>query len=733
MAKNNYQSNYNPQITNYLSRDFNSLKQSLIQYTKTYFPDVYKDFNETSPGMMLLELNAYVGDVLNYYVDDSFKEMILPLTEDRRNIINLSKTTGYKPRPIVPSFADVTFTLTVDANTTDVNNITPDSSQFLVIEPGVKLSSTSNSDVFFETIEPIDFTISASASETFKIESINSSTGLIEKFSATRKVKAVSGETKTITVQVGTPEQFRKIVLPESNVIEVINVTDSNNNVWYEVDYLAQENVPLSTYYAQDPNRVSAYTDSNDSSLPVPYSLSFIKSTKRFVTEVQEDNKTALVFGNGIRKDGNVFETTFLDIEQEGITLPKTNFSPEPLNTRVGQFYASLGETPNNTALTIKYRIGGGAASNLPANDLVSFTNATLLVGSSTTNLTATNESPALGGREADSIEEIRQNSIATFASQQRCVTKEDYEARIISMLPRYGSIAKVYCTTGRELYQQDNLNIVTKLQDLLDDILVKALNAGESAGFSDSEDLKSVDLSSLLPQLKSGGGDIFIDQDRRDLIGLFDQLKSFTSTNQNIPTIDVYILSYDFDGNLIKPTALINQNIKNFLSQFRLLTDKVRILPGYVINFGVLFDVLAFPNFDKNIIKTKCIEKIKEHFDIKTMQFKETLYTTEVTSLLSQIEGVRAVNDVIFTQDKDFGLSDDAPDTFSDFLYSKSVNIDGEEITLNDRKYGYRYNFKQFFDIQQAPQGRGVVLPSVDPSVFEIKNMNTDIKGVVR
>ena len=229
MAKNNYQSNYNPQITNYLSRDFNSLKQSLIQYTKTYFPDVYKDFNETSPGMMLLELNAYVGDVLNYYVDDSFKEMILPLTEDRRNIINLSKTTGYKPRPIVPSFADVTFTLTVDANTTDVNNITPDSSQFLVIEPGVKLSSTSNSDIFFETIEPIDFTISASAGETFKIDSINSSTGLIEKFSATRKVKAVSGETKTITVQVGTPEQFRKIILPESNVIEVINVTDSNN------------------------------------------------------------------------------------------------------------------------------------------------------------------------------------------------------------------------------------------------------------------------------------------------------------------------------------------------------------------------------------------------------------------------------------------------------------------------------------------------------------------------
>tara|TARA_Y100000592_G_scaffold4512_1_gene6505 strand:+ start:4003 stop:6201 length:2199 start_codon:yes stop_codon:yes gene_type:complete len=732
MAKTSYQTDYNPQITNYLSRDFSSLKQTLIQYTKTYFPDVYQDFNETSPGMMLLELNAYVGDVLNYYVDDSFKEMILPLTEDRRNIINLSKVTGYKPRPIVPSFADISFTLTVDADTTDLNNIRPNGSQFLVIEPGTKLASTSNPDIFFETIEPLDFTISSSIDEAFKIESINTSTGIVEKFSATREVKAVSGETKTLSIQVGQPEQFKKIILPETNVIEIINVTDNNNNVWYEVEYLAQENVPISTYYAQDPNRVSAYTDSNDSNLPVPYSLSFVKSTKRFIVEVQEDNKTALIFGNGVRKNGNVFETTFLDIEQEGISLPKTNFSPEPLDVKTGQFYASLGESPNNITLTIKYRVGGGTGANLPANDLKSFSNVTTIpAGQSTTNLTATNNEPALGGKDSDSIEEIRQNAIASFASQQRCVTKEDYEARIVSMLPRYGSVAKVYCTTGRELYQQDNLGIVNKLKTLMDDILFKALEAGSSQGFSTEQDLASVNLSSVYNQLT--GDATFKDTDRSYIKGLFEQLESFTSTNQNIPTIDVYLLSYDFNGNLIKPSSLIRQNIKNFLSQFRLLTDKIRILEGYIINFGVIFDVLSFPNFDKNIIKAKCIEKIKEHYDIKTMQFKETLYTTEITSLLSQIEGVKAVNDVIFTQDKDFSLPNTAPDTFTEFLYSKSINIDGDEINLNQRNYGYRYNFEQFFNIQTAPQGRGVVLPSVDPSVFEIKNMNTDIKGVVR
>ena len=110
MAKNSYQTDYNPQITNYLSRDFGSLKQSLIQYTKTYFPDVYQDFNETSPGMMLIEMSAYVGDVLSFYIDQQYKELLLPLAEERRNIINMAKMLGYKVKPIVPSFVELSFT-----------------------------------------------------------------------------------------------------------------------------------------------------------------------------------------------------------------------------------------------------------------------------------------------------------------------------------------------------------------------------------------------------------------------------------------------------------------------------------------------------------------------------------------------------------------------------------------------------------------------------------------------
>ena len=102
--------NFKESNVNYLNKDFSSLKQSLMDYAKSYFPDTYRDFNETSPGMMLMEMSAYVGDVLSFYIDNQYKEMLLPLAEERRNIINMAKMFGYRVKPIVPAYADITFT-----------------------------------------------------------------------------------------------------------------------------------------------------------------------------------------------------------------------------------------------------------------------------------------------------------------------------------------------------------------------------------------------------------------------------------------------------------------------------------------------------------------------------------------------------------------------------------------------------------------------------------------------
>ena len=680
---------------------------------------------------MLLELSAYAGDVLNYYVDDSFKEMILPLAEDKSNLLNLAKTTGYKPKPIVPSFADIEFSLLVDADISNLNNIVPNSSQILTIDKGVKITSTANPDVIFESLEPVDFNTSSSLDERFIVNDVDSNTGIATNFISKRTIRAVSGETRTATFNISAPEKYKKINLVENNVIEILSIIDKNNNKWYEVEFLAQENVPVSTYYAYDPDRVTAYTDVDDTNIAVPFSLSFIRTTKRFITEMEENGTTSIIFGNGVVKNGHQFETTFLDIEQEGVKLPTTNFSPKPLNPKMAEYYGSLGEAPANTTLTITYRVGGGLGSNVNSGDLVSYDNVvTIPAGESTANLTVTNPQPALGGKESDSIEEIRQNAIANYSTQLRCVTKEDYEGRIISLPARYGSIAKVYCTTGGEVTQTDNINLVNNLQTLMDNVIVEILAKGSDPQITNVAEAYDVNLANAVPLIAADGENVTED-DRARVFEAYNTLKQFTGNTNNVSTVDIYLLSYDFNGNLVPCSDLIKQNIKNYLSQFRVVTDRVRILDGYIVNFGVLFDVLAFPNFDKSVIKSNCIEALQEYFHIKNMQFKQVLYSTDLISILSGIEGVKAVNDIIITQDVDFTNVSGEP-IFSPALYSKSININQESMIINEMGYGYYYNFQEFFSFQ-APEGRGVVLPPVDPTIFELKDPNKNIKGRVR
>ena len=133
-----------PTNINYTSKDFSSLKADLIQYTKAYFPDTYRDFNETSPGMMLIELASYVGDVLSYYIDYNYKESLLTTATERKNVIRLAEFLGYKTTPITPSVVKLTVTTDVSAvnGMPDFNSI-PASTR--TIDSGLQVSSTENS------------------------------------------------------------------------------------------------------------------------------------------------------------------------------------------------------------------------------------------------------------------------------------------------------------------------------------------------------------------------------------------------------------------------------------------------------------------------------------------------------------------------------------------------------------------------------------------------------------
>ena len=196
----------------YTNKDFTSLKNTLIEYAKTYFPDSYRDFNETSPGMMLIEMGAYVGDVLSFYLDQQYKEMMLPLAEERKNVINLAKMLGYKVKPTSPAYVDLTVKQVVAADTTDINDIKPNYSNAAVINKGMTISSIVDTDNVFETLDFVDFKITSS-DDIAPLEYDYDEDGLVSNFELTRKVRAISGETKTTTFTVSSPTKFLKLQL----------------------------------------------------------------------------------------------------------------------------------------------------------------------------------------------------------------------------------------------------------------------------------------------------------------------------------------------------------------------------------------------------------------------------------------------------------------------------------------------------------------------------------------
>ena len=205
------------------------------------------------------------------------------------------------------------------------------------------------------------------------------------------------------------------------------------------------------THYTDDINRDSAYVsvDSLLSSTAVPYSLTYINSPKRFTRETNEDNTTSLVFGNGILRNGSTIGEQFIDLEQAGVIIPgQTNDLNEAIDPLLGDEYSTLGESPMHTILTVKYRVGGGISANVPSGDLTNLVTYSSADGSTTgvTLTGVTNNLPAVGGRDGESIDELKQKIKSFFSTQNRCVTKEDYEARALALPSKFGSVAKVYC-----------------------------------------------------------------------------------------------------------------------------------------------------------------------------------------------------------------------------------------------------------------------------------------------
>ena len=440
-------SNLNEKTIKYTNKDYNSIKGKLIEFAQIYYPDTFNDFTESSPGMMFLEMVAYVGDVLSFYQDTQIQELFLTYAQEKENLYNLAYTLGYKPKLTSPSSVELDlYQLLPSINVGGVYK--PDWTYSVIInENSSFLDGSTNANFLIQ--KTVDFSASGSNSPTdISTYQINTSTNKPEYFLLKKSVTATAGEIKSEVFTIGALQKYLTLELQESKIIEILSIKDTDGNEWFEVPYLAQntlfDSVKNSATYDPELNQYSAET---------PYLLKLKKVPKRFTTRVTANQTLRIEFGAGISDKPD--EEIIPNPDNVGLFTPsglnKMDRSFDPSNVLYTKAY---GEPPSNTKLTIEYIKGGGLKTNSSSNSINIVNNLKLKQKSGLNSslrdfvrgsISSNNEDGATGGGNGDTNEDIRQKAIASFSTQQRTVTKEDYMVRCLTMPSKFGSVAKSY------------------------------------------------------------------------------------------------------------------------------------------------------------------------------------------------------------------------------------------------------------------------------------------------
>lgn len=656
---------------NYVGKDFATLKQNLIDYTKTYFPNTYSDFNEASPGMVFIEQAAAIGDVLSFYQDTQLKESMLSHATERKNVVSLAQSMGYNPKISTPAVTTLTVYQLVPSSGSGVNNM-PDETYCLRIKEGMEILSNTNSNIQFRTTDVVDFSLKTDR-ET-DVQQRDTITGEPTFYLLTKKVKAISAIQKEQTFTFTSYQEYPKITLTDDEIISVVSCTsDGGSTKWHEVPYLAQESI-----FVEQPNTEANTGELSNSSSIVPYILEIQKVPYRFSTKVNSDNTLDLQFGSG---DTTLDDTNILPNTKNvglglGNSIQRLNQGIDPSNFLKTN---TFGIAPNasNGALTVKYLVGGGVKSNINAEDLTKISRIEFeedllsianpaLYSEMKQSIAVENLEPAVGGRGAETIEEIRQNALATFGSQNRAVTREDYIVRALSLPERYGSVAKVYVSADGEI---DNNSPSS--------ILASPKNIAEFVGVIES--LKDKSKSEI----------------QKELVKYLSQKKTSISEVNNPFAINMYLLGYDINKHLTQINQSVKQNLKTYLGEYRMLTDAVNIIDGFVVNIGIDFEVICYSNYNKREIVTNCLTELQQYFEIDNWTFNKPINISEIELILANVEGVMSVPSV------------------------RIYNLCGGDGNYSPNAY----------NIDEATKGK-IVYPSLDPCVFEVKYPNKDIKG---
>jgi hypothetical protein len=365
--------------------------------------------------------------------------------------------------------------------------------------------------------------------------------------------------------------------------------------------------------------------------------LKLKKTAKRFVSRLRSDNKLEIQFGAGISDNND--EEIIPNPDNVGNGLAgfrrSVDVDIDPSNFLYTRTY---GQAPSNTTLTVTYTVGSGVADNVPASTLTTINfieyndnvNNILNVGMLNfvkNTIAVNNPSPATGAKTADTTQDIKNNALANFATQNRLVTREDYIIRTYSMPAKFGSVAKAYIVPDDQLSQQE-----------------------------------------------------------------------FESSRIANPTaMNMYVLGFNSNKQLTELNTAIKENLKTYLGYYRMLTDAVNIKDAYIINIGVNFEISVLPNYNSNEILLKCIDAVKSYFDIDKWQINQVIIKSDILNIIGNTQGVQSVVGVTFSN-----------------LYNTALGYSGNTYDLN------------------TATKNGVIYPSLDPSIFEVKFPTSDISGRV-
>ena len=427
----------------YLNRDFESIRQDLINLVKVHYPDQFQDFNAVSIGMSLIDLQAYVSDLLSFHTDKKFNELFLDGITDRVSAFRLAKTFGYNP----PGFRAA---ITLADTTVEVPPTAdgPDPSYLPVVRGGMQVKGAGQ---IFETTVDMDFSSDFSEDGTAnrKIEPIFNANQDIVRYRITKREKIKAGQTVIFKQEISPTDaatSFFEVFLPETNVLEILSIVvkpgtglfgnptfqefSDNSLKYFEVDDLATDKV-----FIQDDTQVSV------SGIKIG---KYITVTQRFIKQFMADGSCKITFGGGTASNdaysAYLSKLTFGDEDKIKVSDVLNNMA---LGTKL----------PANSTLYVKYRIGGGTLSNVGVNALqqVGNINAVIMGSNATLNQTvigstvSTNVLPAVGGADLPAVDEIRQNISNNFSAQRRCVTLEDYISRVSQIPGKFGAPFRIY------------------------------------------------------------------------------------------------------------------------------------------------------------------------------------------------------------------------------------------------------------------------------------------------